>query len=202
METGFIGKASSNYAKKTVVIFGSPRGGTTLIAGLTKILGIDIGSDLPRNLEDPNFAKRSVVEIKNSIKARNQANSVWGWKFPNAINYLDDIRQELINPHYVCVFRDPIAIATKWAIANKRPPHTAAWEALSLMQKNMYFCASSGDPYCFISYERSVEDPLQTTVFLSTFLEIKEKIDETLVSQFAKRSSTAQGGYKNSDLIR
>ena len=48
-------KSSESDIRKTYIVFGSPRGGTSMVAKLLQNMNIDIGSDLPVNLEDKNF---------------------------------------------------------------------------------------------------------------------------------------------------
>ena len=40
---------------RTVACLGSPRGGTSMVAGAMVGLGVPTGSDLPVNIEDPDF---------------------------------------------------------------------------------------------------------------------------------------------------
>ena len=46
---------SEIVSNKTFVLFGNPRGGTTMIANLVRSMGIFLGDDLPVNLEDNGF---------------------------------------------------------------------------------------------------------------------------------------------------
>ena len=43
------------------------------------------------------------------IEKRNATHKIWGWKDPNAVNYLNQLVPKLINPHYVIVSRDAVA---------------------------------------------------------------------------------------------
>ncbi len=49
---------------KTVIIFGAPRGGTTMIAGVAMKCGLFLGDDLPINCEDPDFNIRQ-LKLRN-----------------------------------------------------------------------------------------------------------------------------------------
>ena len=50
-DMGFLGSSS----KKTLILFGMPRGGTTMIANIVRSMGVCLGEDLPVNLEDGDF---------------------------------------------------------------------------------------------------------------------------------------------------
>jgi len=45
------------------------------------------------------------------ISERNQKHLVWGWKYPDSIVYLDMVLEDLVNPHLVVVFRNPLVVA-------------------------------------------------------------------------------------------
>ena len=82
--------------QKTFIVFGVPRGGTTMIARVAEKLGVCMGSDLPSNYEDSefNFDKLSDAIKKDqeclastlfaAINRRNAMHDVWGWKYPRA----------------------------------------------------------------------------------------------------------------------
>ncbi len=48
---------SQDYSNlgRTFIVFGIPRGGTTMVAGVINILGVDMGTNLPINSEDNDF---------------------------------------------------------------------------------------------------------------------------------------------------
>src|SRR5690606_33230111 len=88
------------------ICFGSPRCGTSMVAGAMVGLGVHMGDDLPVNVEDPLFNPHSsklsgpdfIGQVKSAIKDRVKTGDVWGWKFPRAVSYLADIKDELPNP--------------------------------------------------------------------------------------------------------
>ena len=73
------GESVSSQEPATVVVFGVPRGGTTMMAGVVARCGVDIGSDLPVNLEDQAFVSRSNEQMIETIRERNASTSLWGW---------------------------------------------------------------------------------------------------------------------------
>jgi hypothetical protein len=95
---------------RTFVTFGVPRGGTTMVAGILMQCGLDIGCDLPNNLEDPRFnldllnrlEEDPINSLIQSVTDRNSSSSGdWGWKYPRAVAYLDMLRDHLTNPHLI-----------------------------------------------------------------------------------------------------
>lgn len=54
------------------------------------------------------------VHMKESIKAlvrREQCRPIWGWKDPRTVLTIDLYMPFLVNPHFVCVYRDPHDVA-------------------------------------------------------------------------------------------
>ena len=104
--------------KKTFVVLGNYRGGTSVFTGLLKQLGIFIGENMDNdsraekysNHEDLDFQKKPLDEIKNKIKERDNEHDIWGFKDPMAIQRIEKFYDDLRNPHLICVFRDPQAI--------------------------------------------------------------------------------------------
>ena len=47
--------AAVDQNQKTFIIFGVPRGGTTMVARVAEQLGVSMGSGLPSNYEDDEF---------------------------------------------------------------------------------------------------------------------------------------------------
>ncbi len=110
-----------NYANKTfgfpIIVTGASRGGTSLVASLCRAAGINMGSKLGENHEDPIFHNSFYPEFdgKKFVRAVNiEREGAWGFKLPKAAMWLDNV-EELIgnrNPTYVFVFRSPMAAAT------------------------------------------------------------------------------------------
>lgn len=108
---------SRTRVKKTFVVLGCPRGGTSLIAGALYHCGISMGNFRTGQYEDPDFklrperARSARRLLPPRIRVRNSIHEYWGWKVPNAIYYIGRIRKHLVNPQYLFVYRDPEAVA-------------------------------------------------------------------------------------------
>lgn len=113
----------------TIVVLGAARGGTSMVAGLLRLLNLPMGaqvnsannedeaflthggdalifSDADRRAERERYARgaRQIIETRNSEHAR------WGWKDPMAIRYLSDLTKALRNPRLILISRDPSAV--------------------------------------------------------------------------------------------
>lgn len=174
---------SSEQDCKTFPIFGVPRGGTTAVAGCVRKMGLFIGSDLPVNLEDTEFSKAGRVNPQ-LVKARNAEHDIWGWKFPDAANYLDAIIQPLRNPRFILVTRDLSANANAIAARHGTFDTFRALEAVMLKtQKNLSMINRFRRPTLMVSYEKLLLKTDQTVREIAGFLNIgttEEQIAEAV----------------------
>lgn len=164
----------SGNAEKTFVCFGVPRGGTSMVAGSLVGMGVFMGSNLPVNQEDPNFTNRSRSEMVKTIEDRNHQFTNWGWKFPNASYYLNDLVTALRNPHFIIVYRDPVAIAQRHIFDHNICDHEQAVESafddlLTKHQRNIDLARRHRVPTLLVSYEKAINDPLQFLNELAEF---------------------------------
>jgi hypothetical protein len=103
--------------RRTFVVLGCPRGGTSLLAGALHHAGVNIGRFQSTQYEDPDFklpvaeAPNALARLAPAIRARNEQFEHWGWKLPNNIYYIGSIAHLLVNPTYLIVYRDPREIA-------------------------------------------------------------------------------------------
>lgn len=173
----FNDKTDKRFDKKNVVIFGFPRGGTTMVAGVAKLCGLNIGKNLGINLEDEKFnltdlkkngldAKKTIIE---SIKKNNDSMPIWGWKYPFAGTYLDEIKDYLVSPHLILVSRDPFAIASREISIGKSKIDTIHL-ILKRQNINIELIQRWKVPTLLISYERALTQPKQFIEALCHFL--------------------------------
>jgi hypothetical protein len=181
-------------AKRTVIIFGVTRGGTSMIAGAVRGLGVFLGEKLPVNNEDPEFTYKSVAHMKSTINARNEQHDIWGWKFPMAANYLEELLPVVRNPVFIIVTRDAAATASALTRWHNRDISAAISEALIQTQKNFHLSLRWQVPTLFVSYERAVASPDVFLPELSGFLDLQLAVDEQKLISFMER-----GSYKSFD---
>lgn len=190
-----------NYGPRTVVCFGTARGGTSMVAGAILGLGVPMGPDLGRNLEDPefNFDRQNkpleafVDHARAVIAVRNAAHGVWGWKFPNAGRYLQQIIGDIRAPHLVCVYRDPVPMALR---RTKTAAGAGSFIATRLRAqiKNTALVEEIGAPCLMVSYEKAAAYPLVFLQELSAFLNLPLPAHVAEIVSFMK-----PGSYKAPD---
>lgn len=184
---------------RTVPIFGVARGGTTMVAGVARMCGLDIGADLPVNCEDPDFNLESLAQlgvsdpaaaIAAAVKRRNGDKPVWGWKYPHAVRYLAKIREELRNPTPIVVFRD--VLATSGRLREESIPLLQTINAVMRTQRlNLDLIAQWNVPTLLVSYERAILRPHAFVAQLCEFLQADKPGDLVPILNYMK-----SGDYK------
>lgn len=184
---------------RTVVCFGTARGGTSMVAGAILGLGVPMGQDLKRNLEDPVFnndGKQDAMpeffdQAHRVIAARNAAHTIWGWKFPSAARYLRPLIPALRTPHLVAVYRDPVPAALR----TRQSPDTApefVTGRLRAQIRNTAMIEALGVPCLMVSYEKAVAHPLVFIEELAAFLNLPVPAHVDEIAAFM-----APGSYKD-----
>lgn len=141
---------------RTYIVFGVMRGGTTMVAGIMGALGISMGNEVDENNQEFTDLNNSDLNRKREIIATmNEAYQVWGWKHPNAADYIDRIWSELRNPHLICVFRDSVANGQGLNRWHPFGQVQAMQESLLRQQKNLNLLALRNAPSVLISYEKA-----------------------------------------------
>jgi len=225
------GPARTDLSNRTYIITGSGRGGTTMVTGVAHLLGLELNPGGVGNLEDPQFVnvaqgrrpekgkthephnlsrEETVEYLRNRVITNNQHNSVWGWKDPGVDSYLTDISSELRNPHFIVVYRDPIAVATALIAADEtnvlmaeKDPlrhkvgtvitpeqaynmvtqhYSRYWELLNELKW----------PTLLVSYERGRSQPLQLAAEMADFLglELTAEVTQNILAYVSN-----SGGY-------
>lgn len=193
---------------RTYIIMGVSRGGTTMVAGVANRLGLDLGEGYGHTFEDPRFnlnelARRhdsredQIAAMRSSVRDRNGAADVWGWKFPNALRYLADLVADVRRPHLVVVCRDTAAVVAR----GRRPKEdvrSALVRTAQMNLKNLRLLKRLDVPGLVISYERALARPLELTTDLAGFLGCDPPADtgwfESYISPGYKTLEVALGG--------
>lgn len=181
--------------RKTICVLGSARSGTSMVSGLLRIMGINMGDNLdPDNNEDRDFHqvthplselvlpsdpghKQKLKDMKAFIKGKNQ-NKIWGWKDPQAIFYFDKIDRYLENPHCIMIFRDPLAIVQR-EIDQKifedvtKTMNTVIKRRFNQMFANLEYIEQKKYALLLISYERALRQKFELIDELASFIDVE-----------------------------
>jgi hypothetical protein len=173
-------------AQRTLVVMGSYRGGTSMVAGILRLLGVFMGYNLGRtNNEDLDFQEeRDFSPLGPHIQRRNAEFGVWGWKFPGSLGYIETVLPQLRNPHFLIICRDPVAIAQREHLLGNYTFGEALRLATLHQFKLLTFTYRTPHPVFLISYERSLRGKSGFVRDLAAFahLPVTEERSETISS--------------------
>ena len=164
-------------AKRTVIVFGVPRSGTTMTSKLLRALGVDMGkadNAVAEDIELANILEKnySEVKLKEYINARDSQSHIWGWKRPESFRYRKRFIQHLTNPYYIFLFRDPLAIALRENISMNEPLLPRMTHVLKRYENIVSFVENTDRPCLLISYEKAVQSPTDLIEKVIDFIKI------------------------------
>ena len=181
-----------NITRKTIVVFGVPRSGTSMVAGMLRCLGIYMGERIkPDKHEDLDMLWQPLGVRISTIKKRNAERGVWGWKDPLVGQYINSVGRLLINPMIVYITRDAedaIECDLRRNPNNSRRYVTARNRALTASMNG----AARGKPCIRMTYEGVLADPATWASALAQF------IDEPIQAAQIRRAAefVRPGGYR------
>lgn len=147
--------------EKTIVVVGVARGGTSIVAGSLKHLGLFMGNASDPVFEDTRlslaFEKQSKEKFEAVIADYNNKHELWAWKRPSSLNDLPRIAKKLRNPHFVFVFRDLLSVANRNKISMKHGVVGSLEAAFNDYKKIVRFIKKTAHPALLISSEKAVK---------------------------------------------
>ena len=127
LNTGVIirrdGATGRDNRKRTIVVTGVARSGTSLVASVLRAAGLHMGDRVYDVVhEDAEMLEivrsRDTKLLRALIQQRNTKHPVWGFKVPNLHAYMRYDELNLFRkPHLIVIFRDPVAVAMRNALS-------------------------------------------------------------------------------------
>lgn len=191
-----------------IFVFGAPRGGTSMVAGALRILGVDMGArqgvgnneDLDiqdarggvAELGDPasGVFRSALSRMRPAIVKRAESGQPWGWKDPHGALYAAQVQDLLPDPRIICVFRDPQAAAERVSLLTEKPILAALEETLTLYQRSRTYLADCDLPAALVSYEKSLVRPERFVEQLAGFCGLSpspEQVEEAITFCYPER---------------
>ncbi|MGI8577073.1 MAG: hypothetical protein ACR2KG_03970 [Nocardioidaceae bacterium] len=174
--------APREQSKRTYVIFGTERGGTSMVAGVARALGLPLGEIEEGNNEDKSFHNKSLGRMRATVDQRNAEMDVWGWKYPTAVTYLPVLSRTIRNPYFIIVYRDTVATALsrlQWdGEFIRRAPRMSLHETSSMASANTSFALATGRPCLLVSNEKGQVDSSSLIDELADFLCVTRPEDD------------------------
>lgn len=163
---------------RTVTVFGPGRGGTSVIAGCLRALGVCMGttpheykhewSPIVRAPDD----KVDLPATKRSIQQMNACHQLWGWKYPSDVFHIETVTAFLRHPGFIVVTRDLTEIALS-SVARQDVPfgisfYEAAYVAKHIAARMRFWPW----PILVIPFAEALAQPGSLVEILSAFLGI------------------------------
>ena len=184
---------------RTAVVLGIARGGTSMVSGVLRGLGVYMGDDLGFNHEDSKVQrivnKQAFQRFAKLAKRRDKAHSIWGFKFPEASLIMDRFHPELRRPHYLFVLRHPLARGNSVVARTGGTLSAAVTEALDNYKAIFSFLESVDAPAMLVNYEQATANPADFVAAVADFLGIAASQDQ--LARAAEMIVGEGGGYVN-----
>lgn len=151
--------------KRTIIVTGVARSGTSLVASVLKAAGLFMGEFVYDVVnEDAQMLEllrsRDIGLLRTLIQQRNAKHTSWGFKIPNLHTFLHHDELSLFrNPQMIVIYRDPVAVAVRNALSEHFSELDGLIAATSAMQATARFAAQAQCPLLLLSYEKALTFP-------------------------------------------
>ncbi|MGJ3242838.1 MAG: sulfotransferase [Opitutales bacterium] len=162
--------------RRTILIVGPGRGGTSMVAGSLYRLGLPLGlkhsaytfEDVPLSRA---FEAGDWKQVRALVEERNGRWPAWAWKRPTIMRHRRRVEQLFRGIRYVFVFRDPLAVALRRSIAQsgKYPVARYLNEAVRDYERMVRYLDRTSFPVLAVSYEKALLDPPRFVDALAAF---------------------------------
>jgi hypothetical protein len=157
--------SSPKATKKTLIVTGIARSGTSLVASLLKEAGVFIGEFMHEVVNEDaqiiEFLRSQHIDLlKTLIRQRNTKYPRWGFKAPDLHAFLRYQDLSLFrNPHLIVIYRDPVAVAIRNALSEHVGELDALVSASNGMHSLAQFVKMANCPLLLLSYEKALTFP-------------------------------------------
>ena len=158
-------RTRKDAGKRTLIVTGIARSGTSLVATLLKEAGVFMGEFLHDEVnEDAQVLEllrhRDTAVLKELIEARNVTHDRWGFKIPNLHVYLTTAELAMFrNPRLIVIYRDPVAVAVRDALSEDYDELDAMVRTANAMYAMAQFAQRANCPTLLLSYEKALSLP-------------------------------------------
>jgi hypothetical protein len=186
-----------------ILVLGSARGGTSMVAGVLAKLGIFLGEDAVSPVYESqelsgHLLGRSDRKAKSVVTELNANHAVWAWKRPASVYHLSRTMKRMQPNRVIMIFRDPMATASRRSMSVgdlQVSDFGGISEHLQMIlnEYNEMLALASGleVPVAMVSYDTALRNPELFVEQLATFLGVSAE-PESLASaiEFIKPSPT------------
>jgi len=174
----FINSGNINTKTRQIIVIGSARGGTSLVAGALHHLGVFTGEKShPPVFEDVLLSEAFEADDLNKaseiVEKYNSIHNIWAWKRPGALNYLKKVEKVIPNPFYIFIFKDIFSIANRNNISMQADISKSLQNALADYSKIVDFVSSTDKPVMLVSAEKALQNKES---FVNALIELNKNI--------------------------
>jgi len=196
--------------RETLIVTGSPRGGTSALAFALREAGFFLGDRLGAKVhEDRDFleafqaepARKRQKALAALAAARNATHGRWGFKLPIAACHLGEFAALARDPVAVVVYRNPLAVGRSIVARGPNFPqgNDGLLKAVTLASERMMMATrqllDTKTPALLIDFDRFREAPGANLAFFFTTLQVSvspedlDRLAATLAEPGYKRAS-------------
>lgn len=191
---------------RTVVVLGVGRGGTSLIAGCLRALGISMGRNVhPLKHEWSPVAhladgEPDLAATYRAIAAMDHEFEKWGWKSPRDFAQLEKIASLLRDPGFIFVTRDVLESALSGLAYQNMPFELGLYEVTTVYRRLAHSLRFLPWPTLVVSYSDALQHPRPLVDLLCSFLSIRP--EGNLRAQAASFIQPGKHTYRLFDALR
>jgi len=152
--------------QKTIGVFGNSRGGTSVVAGITVLLGIHHYSNR-LSLDDEQMAR--LPDTRRIIAERNAERDVWGFKNPMLLQSAPVLQKQLRNPRFIFVSRDPVA-SNLMEGSVRVVDHRLLKDITNRSERFLKALQDTEAPYMLVCFERLIQRPAGVVEEIAKFI--------------------------------
>ncbi|HEY4757380.1 MAG TPA: hypothetical protein VIH43_02385 [Chthoniobacterales bacterium] len=188
---------------RTVAVFGPGRGGTSVIAGCLRALGVCMGTSLhPYKHEWSPILRRpdgsvDLPATQQTIEQMNTSYPWWGWKFPSDVFHFEAVMPLLRHPGFIVVTRDLTKIALSSLARQDVPFEISLYEAAKVARYIADRMRFWPFPTLVVPFAETLQRPNALVEILCAFLQIDP--DEEKRKQAADFVQPLTQGYRPFD---
>lgn len=150
--------------KAPIVVVGTARGGTSMIAGALAKLGVFMGDRAVAPVyEDVRLSEAFEQNDNNLTQAiideYSSKHEKWGWKRPSSIDYLEEVESIFESPSYIFIFKDILSIAQRNSISMLSDVLPGMERALQEYGHCLNFLKKGQHHAMLVSYDKATSAP-------------------------------------------
>jgi len=187
---GWLKNEERATTRKSILICGITRGGTSFAASVFGRLGVPYSRKAERQIgaryEHRNlraaFTEKDGNQIREIATDFSNEYPVWAWKLPAIQREFEFVCELVPNPHFVFIFKEPLSVAARKSDL-KGKDTVAALEAVTTVYRHMATIASKTDvPLMLISYDRAITNLEKFLPIAANFAGVRKYNTEKVIA--------------------